>query len=72
MTAKIRVDFNARTKEGLVRLDTVGAKKTLPKSAGEGDDVVLTDGEIEVQAVLEEQDGVLLARCRWGTLLKQG
>lgn len=67
----IRVDFNARTKDGCVRLDTVGAKKTLPKNIAEGDDVVLTDGEVEVQAVVEEQDGELVARCRWGTLLKK-
>jgi pyruvate kinase len=70
MTAKVRVDFNARTKEGLVRLDTVGAKKTLPQDVGEGDRVWLTDGEIEVAALLEVHGGVLLAHPDWGTLLK--
>jgi hypothetical protein len=67
----IRVDFNARTQDGCVRLTTKGAKATLPKNVGVGDDVVLTDGEVEVQAVVEEQDGALVARCRWGTLLKK-
>lgn len=67
----IKVDFNARTEDGLVRLDTKGAKATLPKSAKAGDVVWLEDDEMEVEALLEERDGKLLARPRWGSLLRK-
>jgi len=64
----IEVDFNARTEDDRVRLDTSGSKRSLLEtSARVGDWVWLSDGEVRVGGLIEESHGRLVAKVAWET-----
>jgi hypothetical protein len=64
------VDFNARTEDDRIRLDTEGSKESLRKlDAQAGDRFYLGDGEVRVVGVLDlDADGRWYACPDWKTL----
>lgn len=67
----IFADFNARTSDDRVRLDTVGSRASLiDHEVRPGDWVWLSDGEVRVRALVEHEDGKLFARVAWETTRK--
>lgn len=65
----LKVDFNARTEDDKVRLDTVGALQSLAETGTKpGDHVVLCDGEIRaIGRVCEGPEG-LEAEVDWRSM----
>lgn len=68
----IWADFNARTQDDLISLETKGSKASLASiEVKEGDTVWLTDGEICVKAKIEKWGGKVFARPDWWTLTEE-
>jgi len=64
----IKVDFNARTEDDRVRLNTVCSKASLVDWPQEpGNSVIVSDGEVRASAVIEFLDGELVAKVDWTT-----
>jgi tetratricopeptide (TPR) repeat protein len=64
----IYADFNARTRDDRVRLNTVGSKQSLSETgAGPGAWVWLSDGEMRSGAVIEDSSEGVVAQVAWET-----
>ena len=67
--SSIYADFNARTADDRVRLDTVGSQQSVAEEGvGAGTWTWLTDGEIRAGAQLEDSVDGLVARVAWETV----
>jgi tetratricopeptide (TPR) repeat protein len=65
----LNVDFNARTADDRVRLDTIGAAAAVLKSRiTPGTWAWLTDGEVRVGGQIQQTEGGLVARVAWETI----
>jgi len=70
---RIYADFNSETEDGRISLHTAGSIESIGRIGGPleaGERVVLYDGEMEVEAVLEERTvaevpGYSVERCVW-------
>lgn len=64
---KIFADFNVgQDEDGLMRLTCRGSMLTLLETGAEaGDQVLLSDGEVEVEGIIVERDGLPHARFNW-------
>lgn len=72
MRIRLYADFNARTEDDKVVLNTVGSLADVAKhkkELNEGMRVILTDGEIELEASLERdgEHGIWLGIPDWST-----
>jgi len=65
---RIWVDFNSPTDNSRIRLTTRGSVESLTKTpVAIGERVVLTDDDIQVEAVTEDGDVYLVALPDWDT-----
>lgn len=65
----IWADFNARTTDDRIRLNTIGSvRDVIEAGAKPGDQVWLSDGEVRIAAVVEEDEHGLVARPVWETI----
>jgi tetratricopeptide (TPR) repeat protein len=65
----IWADFNSRTEDDRVSLETRGSRESLAKTpVSPGEWVWLSDGDIRVGAQVEQRDGHLYARPVWETM----
>jgi hypothetical protein len=65
---QITVDFNAQTACGLVSLETRGAKESIKSPLSVEQEVILSDGEIIVDAIVVKQEERLFALPDWDTI----
>lgn len=63
----IVVDFNARTEDDRIRLNTRASSTVLGLTFSPGQSVILVDDEIAVDALMEERRGTWVARPLWTT-----
>lgn len=63
---RILVDFNEQTIAGAVRLTTNRSKESLERNpVSVGDHVMVTDGELEAPAMIDEENGSMIAWVEW-------
>lgn len=67
---RIQADFNTGMSiDGLLALDTDSSVQSLRDTGAQvGEKVVLTDGDVWVEALLVKQDGVMYARFNWNDI----